>query len=293
MFLILQKLGNALKLQVGSATGAPNFYAADFRGTGSLSEFLVWGAQEVVGTSAGNYRKTNGTAVTNAILPPYPAYPTTDVLGNLLRQRFNSLNLTGTGFAEVAEVSGLDVVDFTIEAWVKFDYTDSGSSTNVIYVNGGVSTDVNTFALTTDENNKVKFIVGNVNVLSTTVFSNNNWVHIAGVRGSNALKLYINGTQEATGTSGAAVNNALDLLIGRDTQTNRFYKERISDVRLYCKALSAEEEITNNYLVGLPAHPSLVKLNADAFKSRVLADGGVFESYTCLETQLTTLNNIS
>jgi hypothetical protein len=101
----------------------------------------------------------------------------------------------------------------------------------------------------------VRFIVGGTIIKSTTVFSNNNWVHIVGTRESNAMKLYINGdtTPEATGTSGAAVNNALDLLVGKDTQTNRFYKERISDVRLYGASLSADE-VENNYNAGLSAH---------------------------------------
>ena len=188
-------------------------------------------------------------------LIPNPTIPTQDILGNAVRDRLNSFNLDGSGYAEVAEVVGLDVTDFSIEAWVKFDYKNSGSTTNVIYVNGGVSTSVDTFALTTDEDNKVRFIVGGVTLYSTTVFSNNNWVYIAGTRESGALKLYINGnkTPEATGTGNAVVNNTLDLLVGRDTQTNRFYKERISDVRLYGAALSSTE-IENNYNAGLSAH---------------------------------------
>ena len=188
-------------------------------------------------------------------LIPNPTIPTQDILGNAVRDRLNSFNLDGSGYAEVAEVVGLDVTDFSIEAWVKFDYKNSGSTTNVIYVNGGVSTSVDTFALTTDEDNKVRFIVGGVTLYSTTVFSNNNWVYIAGTRESGALKLYINGnkTPEATGTGNAVVNNTLDLLVGRDTQTNRFYKERISDVRLYGAALSSDE-VENNYNAGLSAH---------------------------------------
>lgn len=199
---------------------------------------------------------SKSTPVANEItLIPNPNNTSQDILGNAVRDRLNSFNLDGSGYAEVAEVAGLDVTDFSIEAWVKFDYTDSGSSTNVIYVNGGVSTSVNTFALATDEDNKVRFIVGNVNIYSTTVFSNNNWVHIVGTRKLGALKLYINGnkTPEATGTGNAVVNNTLDLLVGRDTQANRFYKERISDVRLYGSALSADE-VENNYNAGLSAH---------------------------------------
>ncbi len=218
-------------------------------------EVLVWGGQLEESSSASAYRLTDGAATLNSTVIPNPTIPTKDIFGNLVQDRLNSFNLDGSGYAEVAEVAGLDVTNFSIEAWVKFDYTDSGSSTNVIYVNGGVSTSVNTFALATDEDNKVRFIVGGVTLYSTTVFSNNNWVHIAGTRESGALKLYINGnkTPEATGTGSAVVNNTSDLLIGRDTQVNRFYKERISDVRLYGKALSADE-VKNNYNAGLSAH---------------------------------------
>ena len=220
-----------------------------------LGKALVYGAQLVEGSSAGVYRFTDGAATSNSTVIANPTIPTQDIFGNAVRDRLNSFNLDGSGYAEVAEVSGLDVTDFSIEAWVKFDYTHSGSNTNVIYVNGGVSASVNTFALATDEDNKVRFIVGGVTIYSTTVFSNNNWVHIVGTRESGALKLYINGnkTPEATGTGNAVVNNTSDLLVGRDTQVNRFYKERISDVRLYGAPLSADE-VENNYNAGLSAH---------------------------------------
>ena len=35
-----------------------------------------------------------------------------------------------------------------------------------------------------------------------------------------------------------------------------------------------------------------IQRQANAFKARVIADGGVFEAKACLEAQLTTLNNI-
>ena len=35
-----------------------------------------------------------------------------------------------------------------------------------------------------------------------------------------------------------------------------------------------------------------VQKQANDFKARVIADGGVFEAKACLEAQLTTLNNI-
>ena len=54
----------------GSAV-AGNFYAVDFRDTNAtLSEVIIWGAQEEVnvGDSLSAFRKTDGTAVTDATL---------------------------------------------------------------------------------------------------------------------------------------------------------------------------------------------------------------------------------
>jgi len=238
-------------------SGASNFYLTDFRGTGSLSEFLVWGAQEVVGTSAGNYRKTNGTAVTNAILPPYPVNPTTDVLGNTLRARLNSLNLTGTGYGEVADDNSLDfgTGDFSVEAWAKWDFVNSGSSYNTIYSNGGLVTATSNFGLVTSNPNKIRFLVNNTSCLSTSTFSNGDWVHIVGTRESGSLKLYINGnkTPEATASNSDTVTNALVKSVGKDAQTFRFYHNLIDDVRVYNRAILATE-VEQNYKAGLSAH---------------------------------------
>ena len=270
-----------------SATGASSFYLTDFRGTGSLSEFLVWGAQEVVGTSAGNYRKTNGESVANAILPPYPVNPTTDVLGNLLRQRLDSLNLTGTGYAEVADSPSINPTSaITVQCWI-FSNTEDSKGLVAKWIQYNL--DYMLFKTT----NNFRFYIGNQPLTSGPI-PTTGWVNIAGTYDGSNIKTFINGAlSTTTAHTGAIPNSTNNLEIGRYFENNgNIYSERIGDVLLYCKALS-EEEIKNNYLLGLPAHPNLVKSTADAFKLRVLADGGVFESYTCLETQLTTLNNIS
>ena len=46
--------------------------------------------------------------------------------------------------------------------------------------------------------------------------------------------------------------------------------------------------VSNNGGGGVTPAQSLI----DAFRSRVIADGGVFEAQACLEAQLTTLKNI-
>ena len=270
-----------------SATGAPNFYLTDFRGTGNLSEFLIWGAQEVVGTSAGNYRKTNGTAVTNAILPPYPVNPTTDVLGNLLRQRLDSLNLTGTGYGEVTDSASINPSAITIQCWI-FGNTEE---------NRGIVSKFNNpsprdYLLYKHISNGFRLYIGSIYATSGTI-PTTGWINIAATYDGSNIKTFINGELSTTTVTTVAIPNNTNVLeIGRyDGNSVTAYSERIDDVKLYDRALTTDE-VEQNYKAGLSTHLSLAELNADAFQLRVIADGGVFESYVCLKDQLTTLNNI-
>ena len=242
-----------------TASGQANKTNGIFRDSSNNNiDILIWGAQLEVGTSAGNYRKTNGTEVTNAILPPYPVNPTTDVLGNTLRARLNSLNLTGTGYAEVADDNSLDfgTGDFSVEAWVKYQFLSQGASSyNAIYTNGGQVNATNNFSLTATTPNKIRFLVNNVRCTSTSTFTEGEWVHIVGSRESGAIKLYINGntTPEATETDNNTVTNALVKMIGFDTYSERYYNNLIDDVRVYNRAILATE-VEQNYKAGLSAH---------------------------------------
>ena len=224
-------------------------------------EVLVWAAQLEQSSSASAYRLTDGVVTSNSTVIPNPTIPTKDIFGNALRDRLNSLNLDGSGFAEVADDADLDfdTGDFTLECWVKFQYESQGSSTyNCIYTNGGNVTSVNNFGLVATSTNTIRFLVRGTFAESTTTFTENNWVHVVGTRiqGTNGIKLYINGntTPESSATNGGSVTNALVKTIGKDTNVDRFYQNLISDVRLYKgKALSATE-IENNYNAGLSAH---------------------------------------
>ena len=192
-------------------------------------------------------------------LIPNPNNTSQDILGNAVRDRLNSFNLDGSGYAEVADDADLDLGTgaFTMECWVKADFENTGSVVNVIYSLGGDYNDTDTATIATSST----IIRAKVGGLNLTADSGNNytigdWYHVCVTRnGSNLCTLYIDAEAQAdTETTSASITNTSTKLIGRDTLTTRFYKNLISDVRLYKgKALSASE-IENNYNAGLSAH---------------------------------------
>jgi len=202
---------------------------------------------------------SNGAVATGVTLIPDPNNTSQDILGNAVRDRLNSFNLDGSGYAEVADDADFDIGtgDFSVEAWVKFQFKNQGSSFNVIYSNGGEFNDTNSFGLATKNGNLISFLVNNTSCNSTSTFSLNEWVHVVGTRiqGTNGVKLYINGntTPEDTTTNNNTVTNSFDKTVGYDTHSSRYYNNIISDVRLYDRALTSGE-IQNNYKAGLSAH---------------------------------------
>ena len=192
-------------------------------------------------------------------LIPNPNNTSQDILGNAVRDRLNSFNLDGSGYAEVADDADLDfgTGDFTIEAWVRFEFKNQGSSVNTIYCNGEEFNDINTFSLVSNSTNKIRFYVNASFCESTSTFSTNQWVHVVGTRiqGTNGVKIYINGntTTEDTATNNNTVTNSFDKTIGYDTHPSRYYNNIISDVRVYSQALTSDE-VENNYNAGLSAH---------------------------------------
>ena len=267
----------------------------------SSATIYAWAAQLEVGTSAGNYRKTNGTAVTNAILPPYPVNPTTDVLGNLLRQRLNSLNLTGSGYSSVANSSTLQFGTdaFTIQAWIK---PFSLVANNRILTKGVTGNGQFMISVASDASVRVFAKDSSGNSLDTTnVFSTltiNSWQMITVIidTPNDQILFYKNdgNVETKTGASWTGnFNSTQPITIGNTSSVSagQFFDGLVSDALVYDRALLATE-VEQNYKAGLSTHLSLAELNADAFQLRVVADGGVFESYACLKDQLTTLNDI-
>jgi hypothetical protein len=267
------------------ATANSGISFGGFNGFSTNEQVLIWGAQLEVSSSAGNYRTTNGTAVTNAILPPYPVYPTTDVLSNLLRLKLNSINLTGTSVAQVVDSASINPSVITIQCWV-FSNTENDKGLVAKWASGKLD------YMLLKRTNNFQFYITASGLLSGPI-PTTGWVHITATYDGATRKIFINGELSTSDSFSTAIpNSPNNLEIGRYFENNdKIYSERIDDVKLYDRVLSLDE-ILQNYRAGLSAHPGLDELNADAFKLRVVADGGVFESYACLKEQLTTLNDI-
>ena len=236
----------------GTLSSNEHFYLVDFRhATNSLNEVIVWGAQlEADDGSVTAYRRTNGTAVTDATLISSATDSQKDILSNAVRVKGNAFNLDGTGYGEVTHDTSLDfgTGDFSFSAWAKFSYISQGSSYNAIYTNGGLVDSAGTFAIMSLNTNKIRIFVDTTHCSSTTLFSQGEWVHIVATRNSGTISLYINGnkTPEDTNTNSDSVTSSQNPRIGYDGNNARFYNDLIDDVQVYNRALTPDE-VEQNY----------------------------------------------
>ena len=195
------------------------------------------------------------------ILIPNPNNTSQDILGNAVRDRLNSFNLDGSGYAEVADDADLDfgTGDFTLECWLRIDgntdrrLLDKRNTTNgyTLYLTGS-----NVLKLELNDN----ITPGVVDFDLTSNLSSNTWLHLAIVcdRSANAT-CYVNKAAQTPvniSSKGGNIDSTSNLIIGADAPDGLilFSTDIISDVRLYKgKALSADE-VENNYNAGLSAH---------------------------------------
>ena len=171
----------------------------------------------------------------------------------------NSFNLDGSGYAEVADDTDLDfgTGDFTLECWAKYDFLNQGSGFNVLVSNGSISSSGSGLSL---GSSSTKFEVRlNAGTAVTKSFGTDdmtvgNWYHLVVTREGTSLKTYRDTTIKSSSTIASVnVDTSLPVRIGRDTNSDRFYQNLISDVRLYDRALTSDE-VENNYNAGLSAH---------------------------------------
>lgn len=136
----------------------------------------------------------------------------------------------------------LNITDaVTIAFWVKTD--DSGNGQDNPYVAKGD----HSYAIKHKSNNNIEFFIydGTWYTVWYAVNSsfNDDWHHLAGTYDGSQLKLYIDGEEVDTANhTGSIDTTAYSVNIGRNSEiTSRVYEGMMDDVRIYDRALTAEE----------------------------------------------------
>jgi len=215
------------------------------------------------------------TSITETILIPEGVDATRDSQGFLMNRArsTSSLNFpvdkssqtpsldTGS-YVEVGDHSGLTfgTGNFSMECWVKPSYRSKGSSSlNTIFTLGGQINDSDSAGLCTSSGSILAYIGG---VSMSEGYSSNNWHHVVATReglGSGEMKLYVNGAEEATGTSvngtdkSTNINNAHNITIGAEDNRTRGYEEAVDSIKVYNRALD-ETEVLRNYKATKGSH---------------------------------------
>jgi len=125
--------------------------------------------------------------------------------------------------------------DFTVEAWVYV----AASKLQAIMDTRAVNSNTTGIALAIDASNFPYVYVNNATLFtSSTAITLNTWTHLAMVRSSGTITLYINGTKPSTG-SAANTTNLTDtaLTVGsvidyRDTTATLHFNGYIDDLRI-------------------------------------------------------------
>jgi hypothetical protein len=122
--------------------------------------------------------------------------------------------------------------DFTIECWVNRSATASGAGNGDSIISKGTNNIILSINVNTS---KFEFAQYGVAVLltSTTVISNSTWYYVAITRSGTTLRMFVNGTQEASTTNSANFTSTTSMFIGADANnTNQRLNGYIQDLRI-------------------------------------------------------------
>jgi hypothetical protein len=118
--------------------------------------------------------------------------------------------------------------NFTVEMWV---YRNSSGTYGLV----GKGTSTTGWLVSLNSSNQVVFTNGTSTITSTGTVSATTWTHIAVVRegtGANQTKIYINGTNDGTGTVSTNFNQTNAMYIGADRTGGSATNAYVQDVRI-------------------------------------------------------------
>ena len=161
----------------------------------------------------------------------------------------SSMYFNGSSYMTVSASNDTTITasDFTVEGWIYLTSNPAnlacilGTSTWVVYFTSGA------LAYTTQSV---------ATVSSSTVLALNTWYHVAVVRQSTTVTIFLNGSVIATGTVGSTTPTATDLIIGNQPGQSRYLTGAyLQDLRItkgvarYTQPFAAPTgfQLTNDY----------------------------------------------
>jgi hypothetical protein len=268
---------NGFQLYINGVSSATATVSTDFNQTDTLYIGADRGAANVMNGYISGLKYTNGTAESISV-PTEPPTSTTNVV--LL------LNYTNGGIYDATSKNDLETVGnaqistiqskwggssisfdgtgdwllipdqppqrigtgkFTIELWV---YRNSSGTYGLV----GKGTGTTGWLVSLNSSNQVVFTYGSSTITSTGTVSATTWTHIAVVRegtSTNQTKIYINGTNDGTGTVSTDFNQTNSMYVGADRTGGSVANAYMQDVRVTNYA-----RYTSNFTAPTAAFPT-------------------------------------
>jgi hypothetical protein len=174
------------------------------------------------------------------------------VPGYVGAQTTNASEMTfdGTNYFNAGNASSLNwgTGDGSVSCWFKTSYNAPGVQDLVI--NGSYASGGKGYILYLDSSERVGFYLDDNSspsgVLSTSSVNDGDWHHVVGVRDSGTMKLYLDGSEIATGTDNTGNIDISDpLIIGAGQafggSVGNFFNGQIDEVAIFDEALTPDQ----------------------------------------------------
>jgi len=174
-----------------------------------------------------------------------------DILGNTLRLRDGGFNLDGSGYAEVADDSTIQVGNtLSLGFWVKPVIT-SNSAQNLIYKDSWF----NGYGVYLINDNKIRLYLDGTNDTSVMTLTIGSWNYVSITYDGSSIKFYLNGSINGSPIAKTATvdSSGHNLFIGCNENLGENYEGVIDSILVYDETLTPTE-VLNNYKIGLPKH---------------------------------------
>jgi hypothetical protein len=207
----------------------------------------LWHLNEAGGTAA------DSSGAGNTATPSGTTVITTGKIGN---SRYSGAT---TDKITTGNVVTTATNNFALEAWVKWDGTDTASNQMLVY-NGNAGANGWGIFLSQTDSRQIHFLYGGVVDIDTnTALTAGTWTHIAMVRNSGTLYGYLNGSQFYTGSVSTPLTPTTYTYIFGDNNANDSFRGAIDEVRISNVVRSAGD-ISTYYAESSPQPKSAVTL---------------------------------